>query len=106
MFARVRSRARERRGDTARRLRTERCNEPGEFRVRRFGPGSGRSSIPWIWPKRLSGCRFIGLSFLMPGVVSLLLSRGWALLAAYGDLLAGVLIATAALAAGFAWAIA
>jgi hypothetical protein len=52
--------------------------------------------------------RFIGLSFLVPGVVSSSLPREWALPAAYGDLLAGILaiIATAALARGFAWGIA
>lgn len=52
--------------------------------------------------------RIIGLSFLVPGVVSLSLPREWALPAAYGDLLTGVLaiIATAMLATGFAWAIA
>lgn len=46
--------------------------------------------------------RFIGLSFLMPGVVSPSLPRQWAAPAAYGDLVAGVLaiIATAALAIG------
>lgn len=50
--------------------------------------------------------RFIGLSFLLPGVVSPSLSREWANPAAYGDLAAGVLaiVATTALAAGAAWA--
>jgi len=50
--------------------------------------------------------RFIGLSFLLPGVVSPTLPREWAAPAAYGDLAAGVLAiaATAALAAGAAWA--
>lgn len=50
--------------------------------------------------------RFIGLSFLLPGVVSPLLPREWAAPAAYGDLVAGVLaiIATTALAAGAIWA--
>lgn len=50
--------------------------------------------------------RFIGLSFLLPGVVSPLLPREWAAPAAYGDLVAGILaiIATAALAAGAIWA--
>jgi len=49
--------------------------------------------------------RFIGLSFLVPGVVSPLLPREWAAPAAYGDLVAGILamVATAALAAGTAW---
>lgn len=50
--------------------------------------------------------RFIGLSFLMPGVVSPSLPRSWAVPAAYGDLAAGVLaiVATAALATDAAWA--
>src|SRR5215469_16241388 len=52
--------------------------------------------------------RFIGLSFLMPGVVSPSLPREWAVPAAYGDLASGVLaiVATAALTAGAAWAVA
>jgi len=52
--------------------------------------------------------RFIGLSFLVPGVVSASLPKQWALPAAYGDSAAGVLaiIATTALAAGATWAIA
>jgi hypothetical protein len=50
--------------------------------------------------------RFIGLSFLLPGVVSSSLPREWAVPAAYGDLAAGVfaIVATAALAAAAAWA--
>src|SRR5262245_43203080 len=35
--------------------------------------------------------RFVGLSFLVPGVVSLELPTAWALPAAYGDLIAAVL---------------
>ncbi|MFY9738701.1 MAG: hypothetical protein WAK11_06565 [Candidatus Cybelea sp.] len=52
--------------------------------------------------------RFIGLSFLVPGVVSASLPRTWAAPAAYGDLIAGVLaiIAAAALAHNLSWAIA
>lgn len=52
--------------------------------------------------------RFIGLSFLVPGVVSASLSEQWAAPAAIGDLAAGILaiIATAALAEGATWAIA
>jgi len=44
--------------------------------------------------------RFIGLSFLVPGVVSASLPKAWAVPAVYGDLVAGILaiIATAALA--------
>ena len=50
--------------------------------------------------------RFLGLSFLVPGVVSPLLPPGFAVPAAYGDFLAGVLaiIATIALTNGASWA--
>ncbi len=50
--------------------------------------------------------RFIGLSFLVVGVVSPSLPAGFAVPAAYGDFVAGILaiIATAALARGFSWA--
>ena len=50
--------------------------------------------------------RFIGLSFLLPGVVSPSLPREWAAPAAYGDVVAGILaiVATSALATGAAWA--
>jgi hypothetical protein len=52
--------------------------------------------------------RFIGLSFLVPGVVSPSLSSDFAAPAAYGDLVAAVLavIATLALQARASWAIA
>lgn len=52
--------------------------------------------------------RFIGLSFLIPGVVSPSLPRSWAAPAAYGDLVAGILaiIAAAAVAHAATWAIA
>jgi hypothetical protein len=51
--------------------------------------------------------RFIGLSFLVPGVVSPSLSSGFAAPAAYGDLGAAILavVATLALSASAAWAI-
>ncbi len=51
--------------------------------------------------------RFIGLSFLVPGVVSTSLPKAWAAPAGYGDFGAGVLaiIATTALARTAAWAI-
>jgi hypothetical protein len=42
--------------------------------------------------------RFIGLSFLVPGVVSPLLPAGFAIPAAYGDFIAGVLAIVATLA--------
>ncbi len=52
--------------------------------------------------------RFIGLSFLVPGVVSESLPKAWAAPAGYGDFVAGIftLIATAALAYTATWAIA
>ena len=52
--------------------------------------------------------RFVGLSFLLPGVVSRDLSPAFALPAAYGDLAATILamIATVALSARASWAIA
>jgi hypothetical protein len=51
--------------------------------------------------------RFLGLSFLIPGVVSPALSPAFAVPAAYGDLVAAILagIATLALAARASWAI-
>jgi hypothetical protein len=52
--------------------------------------------------------RFVGLSFLVPGVVAPSLPSAFAAPAAYGDLVAAILaiIATLALAARTAWAIA
>src|SRR5262245_7267645 len=52
--------------------------------------------------------RFVGLSFLVPGVVSETLPKAWAVPAAYGDFIAGILaiIATVALARTASWAIA
>ena len=51
--------------------------------------------------------RFIGISFLVPGVVSGALPRVWSAPAGYGDFVAGVLaiIATIALAETAAWAL-
>jgi uncharacterized membrane protein len=50
--------------------------------------------------------RFIGLSFLVPGVVSPLLPAGFAIPAAYGDFIAGILaiVATVALVNRTSWA--
>lgn len=50
--------------------------------------------------------RFIGISFLVPGVVSGALPKAWAVPAGYGDFVAGVLaiIAGVALAETAAWA--
>jgi hypothetical protein len=52
--------------------------------------------------------RFVGLSFLVPGVVSDSLPKAWAMPAGYGDFIAGILaiFATAALALGASWGIA
>lgn len=52
--------------------------------------------------------RFIGLSFLVPGVVSATVPRAWAVPAAYGDLVAGMLaiLAVLALTHMATWAIA
>jgi hypothetical protein len=45
-----------------------------------------------LWPLLLLHCfRFVGLSFLVPGVVSPDLPTAWALPAAYGDLITAVL---------------
>jgi len=74
---------------------------------------------PWLWTTTHEQAllwlvaphmflRFIGLSFLVPGVVSESLPKAWAVPAGYGDFVAGILaiIATVALARGAAWAIA
>ena len=54
---------------------------------------SGRNSASGNAPKRcvLHSCRFIGLSFLVPGVVSPDLPSAFAQPAAYGDLIAAIL---------------
>jgi hypothetical protein len=61
-----------------------------------------------IWLVAPHMVRFIGLSFLVPGVVSGSLPQAWAIPAAYGDFVAGILaiIATAGLARTANWAIA
>jgi hypothetical protein len=60
--------------------------------------------IPLVIPHAF---RFLGLSFLIPGVVSPTLSPAFAIPAAYGDLVAAILagVATLALAARASWAI-
>src|SRR5262249_12829529 len=62
--------------------------------------------VPLVAPHML--LRFLGLSFLVPGVVSPSLPAAFAVPAAYGDLVAGLLavIATAALSKHASWAIA
>lgn len=66
-----------------------------------------RAALLWLIAPHMF-LRFIGLSFLVPGVVSASLPEQWAAPAAIGDFAAGILaiIATAALAAGVRWAIA
>ena len=66
-----------------------------------------RTALLWLVAPHMF-LRFIGLSFLVPGVVSASLPEPWAVPAALGDFAAGVLaiIATAALAAGATWAVA
>ncbi|HUB10240.1 MAG TPA: hypothetical protein VMB50_24765 [Myxococcales bacterium] len=66
----------------------------------------GHEALTWlVAPHTL--IRFLGLGFLVPGVVSASLPRAWALPAAYGDLGAGVLaiVATVALARRLGWAL-
>jgi hypothetical protein len=60
--------------------------------------------MPLVMPHTF---RFVGLSFLIPGVVSPSLSPAFAIPAAYGDLVAAILagVATLALAARASWAI-
>jgi hypothetical protein len=61
--------------------------------------------VPLVAPHMF--LRFIGLGFLVPGVVSPSLPAAFAVPAAYGDLVAGILaiIATVALATRASWAI-
>ena len=60
--------------------------------------------IPVVVPHTF---RFVGLSFLIPGVVSPSLSSAFAVPVAYGDLVAAILavVATLALSARASWAI-
>lgn len=62
--------------------------------------------VPLVAPHMF--LRFIGLSFLVPGVVSPSLPAAFAVPAAYGDFVAGILaiIATVALSRRASWAIA
>ena len=64
----------------------------------------GDALVPLLVPHAF---RFVGLSFLVPGVVSPALPAAFAVPAAYGDLVAAILaiVATLALRARAAWAI-
>ncbi|MDA8091879.1 MAG: hypothetical protein M0Z61_16870 [Nitrospiraceae bacterium] len=66
-----------------------------------------RQALIWLVAPHMF-LRFIGLSFLVPGVVSASLPKAWAVPAGYGDLVAGILaiIVTTALAHAATWAIA
>ena len=67
---------------------------------------SRREALLWLVAPHMF-LRFLGLSFLVPGVVSESLPRAWALPAACGDFVAGILaiIATMALVRSASWAI-
>lgn len=64
-----------------------------------------RQALIWLVAPHMF-LRFIGLSFLVPGVVSASLPKAWAIPAGYGDFVAGILaiVATVALAHAAAWA--
>jgi hypothetical protein len=68
--------------------------------------GRDQALVPLVAPHMF--LRFIGLSFLVPGVVSPALPAAFAVPAAYGDFVAGILavIATIALAKHLSWAVA
>jgi hypothetical protein len=68
---------------------------------------SNEQALIWLVAPHMF-LRFVGLSFLVPGVVSSSLPKAWAIPAGYGDFVAGILaiIATLALALGASWAIA
>jgi hypothetical protein len=67
--------------------------------------GRDEALLPLVIPHTF---RFVGLSFLVPGVVSPSLPSAFAVPAAYGDLVAAILavVATLALSARASWAIA
>jgi hypothetical protein len=67
---------------------------------------SSEQALLWLVAPHMF-LRFIGLSFLIPGVVSESLPKAWAAPAAYGDLVTGILaiIATAGLVHATAWAV-
>jgi hypothetical protein len=67
--------------------------------------GREEALLPLVIPHTF---RFVGLSFLVPGVVSPSLPSAFAVPAAYGDLVAAILavVATLALSARASWAIA
>lgn len=68
--------------------------------------GNTEQALTWLIAPHMF-LRFIGISFLVPGVVSGTLPKSWAVPAAYGDLVAGILaiLAIVALTKGAAWAL-
>ena len=73
----------------------------------RLRTASSERALTWLVAPHMF-LRFIGLSFLVSGVVSESLPKAWAVPAGYGDFVAGILaiIATVALAKASTWAIA
>lgn len=71
-----------------------------------FRAGKSEQALIWLVAPH-TFLRFIGISFLVPGVVSGSLPKAWAAPAAYGDFVAGVLaiIATVAMVETTGWAI-
>ena len=69
--------------------------------------GNAEQALIWLVAPHMF-LRFIGLSFLVPGVVLGSLPKSWAMPAGFGDFVAGILaiVATVALAHAAAWAIA
>ncbi|MEJ2688772.1 MAG: hypothetical protein P8130_02240 [Deltaproteobacteria bacterium] len=68
---------------------------------------TGEQALVWLVAPHMF-LRFIGISFLVPGVVSESLPKAWAVPAGYGDLVAGIfaIISTVALDQAASWAIA
>jgi hypothetical protein len=77
----------------------------GLFAWPRLRVAKGEQALLWLVAPHMF-LRFIGLSFLVPGVVSASVPKAWATPAAYGDFVAGILaiIATVGLARAAAWA--
>ena len=67
----------------------------------------GQQALIWLVAPHMF-LRFVGLGFLIPGVVSGALPKAWAVPAAYGDFIAGILaiVATIALVHTASWAVA
>jgi hypothetical protein len=112
--AHVRVRGREAADEFSRDVWTQHSDELAEFYCFRFalcaavGPEYQRATSFDLVGGATMFLRFIGLSFLVPGVVSGSLPKAWAVPAAYGDFIAGILaiIATTALARTASWALA